>query len=211
MENNQNSPSASWNEIFKEIGIQLRQRSGLLTKRVLFISAPALLFFLIIRIVLRMPNISSWLRSSDISTQIEGVYFGTFIIIILAITTMIAMAISKVEQTIWLDSYFDGKNLLPQESLHIAKKLFFAWSRLQRKLFIRYYIWIVISIIAVFIVGIYVFVISNFGRSLSINAIATGWISYVLVSRLPIVYTGSCSTRSRRSGPPARTRDAIAS
>jgi hypothetical protein len=37
------------------------------------------------------------------------------------------VAISKIEQVVWLDSYFDGKKLTPQESWKIAKKLYVPW------------------------------------------------------------------------------------
>jgi hypothetical protein len=58
------------------------------------------------------------------------------------------VAISKIEQVVWLDSYFDGKKLTPQESWKIAKKLYVPWGKLQIKLFFRYYVWIIISAIA---------------------------------------------------------------
>jgi len=179
--------SPSWNEIFREIGIQMNKRSGLLTQRVLWISAPALVFFFLIRLISNIPSTSSWLRGLDVSDQIEIVYLMTASVIILAITTMVTMAISKVEQTIWLDSYFDSKNLTPQESWKIAKKLYFPWGYLQRKLFYRYYIWIILSILAVFALGIYAFVVSDFGRMLPENITMIAWSSYIIISGIALV------------------------
>ncbi len=184
---NQVNTSPSWNEIFKEIGIQMNKRSGLLTKRVLLISAPVLVLFFIFRLIINVPMTSSWLKALDMSYQLEIVYMVTAFIVILAVLTMISTAISKVEQTIWLDSYFDGKNLTPQESWKIAKKLYFPWNNLQSKLFFRYYIWIILSIIAVFVFGIYVFVVSNFGRTLPENVTMIAWSSYIIISGISLV------------------------
>ncbi|MEN9622130.1 MAG: hypothetical protein RLZZ67_564 [Candidatus Parcubacteria bacterium] len=177
----------SWNEIFREIGIQMNRRSGLLTKRVLWISAPALVFFFIIRLISNVPSMSSWLRDLDVSAQVEIVYLITAVTIVLAISTIITTALSKVEQTIWLDSYFDGKNLTPQESWKIAKKLYFPWGYLQRKLFYRYYVWIILSIFVVFVLGIYVLVISDFGRMLPENITMIAWSSYIIISGITLV------------------------
>ena len=179
--------SPSWSEIFREIGIQMNRRSGLLTKHVLWISAPALIFFLIIRLIGSIPSTSSWLRGLDVSAQVEIVYLWTASIIVLAISTIITMALSTIEQTIWLDSYFDGKNLTPQESWKIAKKLYFPLGYLQRKLFYRYYIWIILSILAVFVIGIYVFVVSDFGRMLPENITMIAWSSYIIISGIALV------------------------
>lgn len=119
---NQIQTNPSWNEVFKEIGTQLNRRSSLLSKRILWIISPIIIFFLIIQLIMNMPETSSWLRNLNMSAQLDMVYLITAVIIVLAITTIIAMTLSKIEQTIWLDSYFDGKNLTPQESWNIAKK-----------------------------------------------------------------------------------------
>ncbi len=182
---NRLTTSPSWTEIFKEIGIQLKTRSGLLTRRVLWISSPALLFLLILRIIAGLPNFRSWLQGFDMSLQIDMVYTGTLVLVVLVISTIIMTAISKIEQTVWLDSYFDGKNLTPQESWKIAKRLYIPWCKLQSKLFFRYYVWIVVTIIALFFSAI--FFTSNFARSLPGNFIMIGWSSLIIIGGITLV------------------------
>ena len=125
----QNSTSPSWDEIFQEIGKQLRARSELLTKRVLKISLPALAILFLIQV-------------------------------------FIFMTIFKIEEAIWLDSYFDKVNLTPEESQRISKRLYGGWCSLQYKIFYRYYLWVILAIVALLYSWIYIIVISDFGKSL---------------------------------------------
>jgi hypothetical protein len=46
----------------------------------------------------------------------------------------------SIEKNIWVDSFFDNKNLEPQASLRIAKKLFWPGFKLRLQIFIRYYL-----------------------------------------------------------------------
>lgn len=172
----------TWNEIFKEIGIQLRLRKSLLAKRVLWITAPAIAFFLIAKFAVQRKE----LQNLSFDTQIEVIYLGTFIIIILAIATIIMTAISKVEQVVWLDSYFDGKNLTSQESLKIAKKLYGPWCKLQSKLFWRYYVWIV-AVIGMLFLLLCLFVL-DFIPSIPVNMIITVWLALAIGTGILTVF-----------------------
>jgi hypothetical protein len=144
----------SWNEIFTEIGKQLHTRTGLLTKRVLFISIPALVVFFVVQLIVRLVQFKG-IDDLFILLSAESFIWGTLAVIVVLFTTIILMSILKIEQAVWLDSHFDGRKLTPEESWRIAKKLYWASSYLQFKLFYRYYIWPIIFVLVGFIFGGY--------------------------------------------------------
>lgn len=172
----------SWNEIFQEIGKQLHVRSGLLTKRVLLTSAPALIILFIIQLFAQLSKTSSWFsQPNDAFDQlsIQVIFWGTLSVIIVLFITVILMSILKIEQIIWLNSYFDGKKLTPQESWRIARKLYWAWSYLQFKLFYRYYLWVVLSAVGSFVLWSYCFIFSDFAKFFSSGLV--GFLSAVFI------------------------------
>jgi hypothetical protein len=179
--------SPSWNEIFKEIGVQLKNRSSLLIKRVLLISLPAFIFFILIRYLVNSSGDSSLMRGFNTFSELEIVYLFTWTVIFIVIVQIITNALFKIEQTIWLDSYFDGKNLTPKESWRIAKKLYFPWVQLQWILFYRYYMWVILSGITLFFLWSYVFIFSGLGSSLSENVTFITSILYLIISGIVLV------------------------
>lgn len=186
MEVNKEQPNPTWNIIFQEIGKQLHARSGLLAKRVLLISIPALIIIFLIQLFARTSTQSSF---GNISIQLF--ISGVLTVVVVLFITVILNSILKIEQVIWLDSYFDGKNLTPKESWRIARKLYWAWSYLQFKLFYRYYLWVTLAVIGVCVLGFYIFAISDFAKSASGGMLG-------LLAFLFIVILGSTAILSTR-------------
>lgn len=180
----QNPQSPSWNEIFKEVGLQLKSRSGLLSKRVLLVISTVLLVFIGARLLFFLNP--SFLQNSSIDSQIEIVFWVTLGIIFITITTIISMAIAKIERTVWLDSYFDGEKLTPEESWKISKKLYLPWSKLQSKLFLKYYSWIFVAGLGLFLL-LYI-LMSDFGRQLSVNFIIITWSSLFIITGISLIF-----------------------
>jgi hypothetical protein len=116
---------------------------------VLIISIPALVILFALQLIFRLAGFI------QIDYFIQFWVWGTLAVIVVLFISIILMSILKIEQAIWLDSHFDGKQLTPQESWRIAKKLYWAWSYLQFKLFYRYYLWTVLLIVAGFVFGGY--------------------------------------------------------
>jgi hypothetical protein len=164
----------TWTEIFQNIGVQLHKRSGLLTKRVLKASALGLVAFFVIDLFVRLMNVGHFEKffiGEFIETFISIYIYGTIALIIVIIITIILMTIVEIEQFIWLDSYFDGKNLTPQESWKIAKKLYWGWSYFQFEIFCRYYLWIILAAIIFVPSWFYIFGLSGFTNSQFLIAI----------------------------------------
>ena len=162
----QNSTSPSWDEIFQEIGKQLRARSELLTKRVLKISLPALAILFLIQLFGRLSQFNTNPSEAFLQLQISSILFGSITLVIVIVFMIIFMTIFKIEEAIWLDSYFDKVNLTPEESQRISKRLYGGWCSLQYKIFYRYYLWVILAIVALLYSWIYIIVISDFGKSL---------------------------------------------
>lgn len=164
---NQNITSPSWDEIFQEIGKQLQTRSGLLVKRVLKISLPALAILFLIQLFGRLTQFNTNPSEAFLQLEISSILWGSIALIVIIVFTIVYVAILKIEEAIWLDSYFDEVNLTPEESQRISNKLYGGWCSLQYKIFYRYYLWVILTIVALLYSWIYIIVILGFGRSLS--------------------------------------------
>jgi hypothetical protein len=67
--------------------------------------------------------------------------------------------IIKVEQIIWIDSYFDGVKIARGQSWRIALKLFWVALGLQIHIFIRYYLFL--TLITIGLIGAYIYAVMN--------------------------------------------------
>jgi hypothetical protein len=72
---------------------------------------------------------------------------------------VIMSSILKIEKMIWIDSFFDRKNLTTKESFTISKKLFWPFLKLNIVLFFRYYLIIILATPVAIIGGIYFIVL----------------------------------------------------
>lgn len=143
-----------YRKIFEEIGQQLKLRKSSLFKRTLIIVCPYLLLIVvsyIFNLIYIFDSLSSEQRAN---------YYGYIIVYLImsAIWSQTIRFIFKIEKQIWVDSFFDKKNLEPSESWKIAKKLFWPALFFRMKLWLQYYFVPIGIAIAVFSLGIYVFV-----------------------------------------------------
>lgn len=127
----------SYQEMLIEAGRNLAARKGILTKRVLLIIWPLLVFFALIMAM-------RWLRSMGIAVTNQSFGFLLLLAVILALIliifyTVIVRAIFELEKYIWIDSYFDRRNLEPATSWKIAKKLFWPALKLRLHIFFKFY------------------------------------------------------------------------
>lgn len=143
--------SPSWDEIFKTIGYQFAQRGRLIARRTLAIIFPSLIIVGYINFILRANSFFS----EELTRNL--LLYGILGVVVALPFTIAFMSIFKIEQAVWLDSYFDGKNLTQDKSWKISKCLFVHWTYLQFKLFYRYYIWIWISIPIFLTAWVYLF------------------------------------------------------
>tara|TARA_Y100000310_G_scaffold208118_1_gene208651 strand:+ start:11862 stop:12836 length:975 start_codon:yes stop_codon:yes gene_type:complete len=148
--------------ILKETGIQLSRRKKTIFKRTMAIIFP-------IAIVLVGIIISSYY----LETSKFGLTGGDILIITAIFGGLIAIPyvsvmrhIFSVEKLIWVDSYFDQKNLTTKESWRIARRLFWPALRFKIYIFFRFYL-----------PSLFLYVI----------LLMTGFITTVLVSEMMLV------------------------
>ena len=110
----------TYKAIIGEIGNHLLERKKTLAKRVLFISWPWIIGIpgLIILTTLMMIN-------TDNTSVIYLTLGLSVIMLVFALPwVLITTFLFAIEKRIWIDSYFDGKDLSPKESWKLSKKLF---------------------------------------------------------------------------------------
>lgn len=141
----------SYNETMQEIGRQLSLRRGTMTKRVIFMIWPPMLA--VISLVLLNYFYKAGLLKDDwqyanilLVAIAAWILFSIFYYYILSF-------IFDIEKRIWVDSFFDKKNLDPKDSWKIAKRLFWPYLRLQFEAFLRY---LLPAIVAFFVFAVYV-------------------------------------------------------
>lgn len=129
MENQINPPMPNYREILQEIGRQLKNRKKVLIKRILTILWP---IFVIIFLLYFMKDLARLFGGAN--------FFYIFILwlVFSVIYIVIIRIIFHTEKIIWVNSYFDGKNIESRTSWHIAKKLFWPSAWLWIQLFIRF-------------------------------------------------------------------------
>ncbi len=124
-------PFESFNEIANSAKLHLKKRESLLAKRVFKMSWPLLLSVGFLFIALKFQDI-------PYLVDISGILFVISLPAALAYYLIILIILS-VEKVIWVDSYYDKKNLNQEDSWNIAKKLFWKTSLFKFYLFVRFY------------------------------------------------------------------------
>ena len=164
MENIQVLPG--YKTILAEMGKHISERKMLLTKRAVSIIWPAMI----------LAGIFTWTNTDlkNASSKVIGGLSGndgiggmlTAAGILLVIVYVITVrAIVAVEKRVWLDSYFDSKNLTSQESLRIARKLFWPALKLSITILFRFYGWF--GVIAIIAIAAFSFVAGNLDSTLT--------------------------------------------
>lgn len=136
----------SYLNIIKEIGVQLNYRKKIIFRRVISLIFLPLTIWLVVLVlfVLIVLNSSSVGEGGTTNNDTWFFYFLALIllwtILLFFYNLVVVKTIFRVEKLIWLDSYFDKKNLQPEESWHIAKKLFLPTLKLALQLLLRFYL-----------------------------------------------------------------------
>jgi hypothetical protein len=104
--------------------------------------------------------------------------------------------IFRIEKLIWIDSYFDRRNLTPEQSWKIARKLFVPNLKLFAAIFLRYLLPVILSVF----IGIF-FIFGPFWNYLATDGsdghTVLALLGIVLISLLPIVYLYVVSIKLR--------------
>lgn len=131
-------PEGTFTETAKQIFARLNERKYLVLQRALLAIWPTLLTVVLAYVfwggaVDNRENGFEVIAGSVSANPIEGWVFGAMVVFSI-VYGMVAAAVLAIERVIWADSYFDGKNLQPEESLRIARRLlpsavrFWFWS-----------------------------------------------------------------------------------
>jgi len=141
----------SYKEMLEEVGNQLKLRRSLLIRRTLFVIWPWILFVVSLLLSYGLEQAGTiTVETSKLYMLLSLLVLGSFALIY----TAIARAIFSIEKHIWLDSYFDGKNLDQKASWRIAKKLFWPIFCLKLRLLWKFYLLpMTIYVVAVGFVG----------------------------------------------------------
>ncbi len=149
METNNSSLSPSYQEIFQEIGRQLSLRKKILAKRTLLIVWPFLLLIIIFYFFGQKYNLNPF-SSNGLSFYSVGYLVA---VVLAVIYSSIIRFIFSIEKRIWIDSFFDKKNLEPAQSWRIARTLFWPAFVLRFKICLSYYLIPTVLFIVIFIIG----------------------------------------------------------
>ena len=127
-----------YGEIIQEIGKQLRSRKKDFLKRIILISWPVPTIFAIFK----LKNYLSEINIINLSEQHNFLFL--IIIGILAIVVIFyyyfLSAIFAIEKRVWIDSYFDNRNLDSKTSWKTAKKILPSAAMLTLMTFLRFYL-----------------------------------------------------------------------
>ena len=119
----------NYKQIFQEIGKQLSNRKKDLVKRIFIILWPGLILILFLFF---FKNLAQLFGAAIVF------YFFIFWLTLVLIYMIIIRIILHTEKIIWIDSYFDGKNIDSKVSWRIAKKLFFPSLAMWMQIFFRF-------------------------------------------------------------------------
>ncbi len=122
-----------YNDILKEIYKQLNKHKYAVIGRTMLVSWPGLIVVMLLSIFFNIEG-----------TVLEGasgiILWLVVILFPFALLYMLIMAhIFFVEKNLWIDSFFDQKNLSLKESQRIARKLIWPTLLLKANIFFRYY------------------------------------------------------------------------
>lgn len=135
-----------YKEMLAHAAAQVQQRAGLLSGRVFLITWPFLVLIALqyVAVSVYAESVSIQIRFSLLSIwAIFSIFYG-----------LIAGTIFHIEKILWVDSYFDGHNLTPQQSWRIARRLLLPTFKLYFVLMLRYFIIPILFIIGgIFLLG----------------------------------------------------------
>jgi hypothetical protein len=151
---NESNMLPTYKEIFVEIGKQLKLRKATLVKRIFLITWPLLLFVVVNYIL----NLTFDFESFTTEQWLFYLKFALPYLLLSAIYTVTVRFIFRIEKQIWIDSFFDKRDLKPSDSWRISMKLFWPAFSFRIKLWLQFYFIPIAIIIAVLVLAIQFFV-----------------------------------------------------
>ncbi|MEK7554426.1 MAG: hypothetical protein AAB518_00350 [Patescibacteria group bacterium] len=143
----------SYRDLLTEAGRHIASRKWLLMRRTLLMVWPglvAVVAWYILEILARSgngevtPEFALFAPTLISVFIIVGILFG-------APYYTIMSGIFKIEKTVWIDSFFDGRNLDSKTSWRIARRLFWKYVFFELQILFRYYGILVLVLCAVFV------------------------------------------------------------
>jgi predicted membrane protein len=143
----------SYNQVVDEIVAQIKSRSKDILKRALVVVWPYLILF-----VLVFAYVFSGLRESvENYPTLLATFLAFFVLWLLfsIIYSSVIRILFELEKVIWIDSYFDKKNLKSKNSILVAKKLFWLAAGKKVQLFFQFYFIPITLYVLLMIWGLY--------------------------------------------------------
>jgi hypothetical protein len=150
----------TYREIFTEISRQISNRKKIIIQRALLITWPLILCVITMFVYNQITGVGIDIL---ISSSVSNMIITGMIFFLILIYTIIMSSILRIEKMIWVDSFFDKKNLTTKGSFTVSRKLFWPFLKLGVVIFFRYYFWVWLSIPAIIIIS--AFIISPLGLS----------------------------------------------
>lgn len=174
----------TYKEIIKEIGTQINTRKKLLFLRTLMIIWPVLLAIVI-------AYISTDIYGDDYILQIALSVPNIFYIIAYVILSIIYMSvvgfIFEIEKRIWIDSFFDKREISGKASWGLAKRLLWPAIVFRIHIFFKYYLIPLLTLIVIILSPVYFYQYSD--KYMNVNYIYT-YVGVIVASIISyFVYT----------------------
>lgn len=143
----------SYNKVLDEIVTQLRKRNKDIFKRALLVLWPYIILFIAIFVFIT----TNRRAGTEGYFQLLAVYliFLGFWVLFSFVYSFVIGEIIYLERTIWVDSYFDMKNLDSKKSFFIAKKIFWTALGIKIKLIFQFYFLPIVLYIVAIGIGLY--------------------------------------------------------
>lgn len=132
---NESNILPGYKEIFIEIGKQLNLRKVTLIKRIFLITWPILLFIIANYFINAVYDFDTF----TIEQFLIYVKFVSPYLALSIIYTFVIRFIFRIEKQIWIDSFFDKKDLKPSESWKISMKLFWPAFSFRVRIWLQFY------------------------------------------------------------------------
>ncbi len=138
----------TYTEILAEISNQISSRKKILIQRTLLTTWPFILCFIV---AFGYAQITGKGLDTLIASSVTNMVITGAVFFLVFWYTIIMSSILKIEKMIWIDSFFDKKNLTTKESFTISKRLFWPFFKLSTVIFLRFYLVIILAIpVAIF-------------------------------------------------------------
>ncbi len=158
----------TYKEIIKEIGAQIKARKKLLLLRTLMIMWPVLLAIL-------AGYVASNIYGEQYLKEIIFLFPNILYIIIYVVFAIVYMTvvgfIFEIEKRIWIDSFFDKREISSSESWSLAKKLLWPAIVFRFNIFFKYYFTPLVILLAIIFSPVLVY--KNISEYMSQNIILT--------------------------------------